>query len=76
MDRIKELEDGVNRIRKIAGSFNKKPVEKLIDIEEICFGLLGLEYKIGRITSASELNNTADIISDRIKGLSRTLTSR
>ena len=76
MDRIKELEDGINRIRKIAGSFNKKDVEKLIDIEEICFELLGLEYKIGRITSASELNNTADIISDRIKGLSRTLTSR
>ena len=49
MDRIKELEAGVNRIRKIAGSFNKKDVEKLIDIEEICFELLGLEYKIGVI---------------------------
>ena len=47
MDRIKELEDGINRIRKIAGSFNKKDVEKLIDIEEICFELLGLEYRIG-----------------------------
>lgn len=67
MDRIKELEDGVNRIRKIAGSFNKKPVEKLIDIEEICFNLLGLEYKIGRITTAKKLNNIADRMSDKIK---------
>ena len=67
MDRIKELEDGVNRIRKIAGSFNKKPVEKLIDIEEICFELLGLEYKIGRITTAKKLNNTADRMGDKIK---------